>query len=58
MLDAGIHAHALDSRLRGNDGGPRGDDVGVLRMSAAIEAAQPQADRWPALAEDLSLADG
>ena len=38
--------------------GPRGDDVGVLRMSAAIEAAQPWADRWPALAEDLSLANG
>ena len=38
--------------------GPRGDDVGVLRMSAAIEAAQPWAARWPALAEDLSLANG
>ena len=38
--------------------GPRGDDVGVLRMSAAIEAAQPWAHRWPALAEHLSLANG
>jgi hypothetical protein len=28
-----------------------GDDVGVLRMSAAIEAAQPWADRWPPIAK-------
>ena len=58
VLDTGIHAPALDPRLRGNDGGPRGDDVGVLRMSAAIEAAQPWAGSWPALAQDLSLASG
>ncbi|MGH9839234.1 MAG: amidase family protein [Blastocatellia bacterium] len=31
--------------------GRRGDDLGVLRMSAAIEAMRPWADRWPALAE-------
>ena len=28
-----------------------GDDTGVLRMSAAIEAARPWADRWPAIAK-------
>jgi aspartyl-tRNA(Asn)/glutamyl-tRNA(Gln) amidotransferase subunit A len=27
-----------------------GDDVGVLRLSAAIEAARPWADRWPDVA--------
>lgn len=30
--------------------GRLGDDVGVLRMSAAIEAEQPWGDRWPPLA--------
>jgi len=27
--------------------GKLGDDVGVLRMSAAIEAERPWSDRWP-----------
>ncbi len=31
--------------------GRLGDDVGVLRASAAIEAARPWGHRWPALAE-------
>jgi len=35
-----------------------GDDVGVLRISAAIERARAWAQRWPALAEDLSLTVG
>jgi Asp-tRNA(Asn)/Glu-tRNA(Gln) amidotransferase A subunit family amidase len=30
--------------------GHLGDDLGVLRMAAAIEAARPWADRWPELA--------
>jgi aspartyl-tRNA(Asn)/glutamyl-tRNA(Gln) amidotransferase subunit A len=38
--------------------GPPQADVDVLRISAAIEAARPWAHRWPALAEDLSLAAG
>jgi aspartyl-tRNA(Asn)/glutamyl-tRNA(Gln) amidotransferase subunit A len=29
-----------------------GDDAGVLRLSAAIEAARPWADRWPAIANE------
>jgi Asp-tRNA(Asn)/Glu-tRNA(Gln) amidotransferase A subunit family amidase len=32
------------------------DDVGVLRMSAAFEKANPWAHRWPAMAEDTALA--
>jgi aspartyl-tRNA(Asn)/glutamyl-tRNA(Gln) amidotransferase subunit A len=36
--------------------GQRENDIGVLRISAAIEAAKPWAQNWPALAEDLSLA--
>ena len=32
--------------------GRHGDDVGVLRMSAAIEAARPWAGEWPALAKE------
>ncbi|MFI5268604.1 MAG: amidase, partial [Chloroflexota bacterium] len=31
--------------------GKLGDDLGVLRVAAAIEAARPWADRWPALAQ-------
>lgn len=38
--------------------GPHNSDVDVLRLSGAIEAARPWAHRWPALAEDLSLAAG
>lgn len=33
--------------------GRLGDDAGVLAVSAAIEAARPWADRWPAIAESL-----
>jgi len=32
------------------------DDVGVLRMSAAIESARPWGQQWPAMASDTSLA--
>jgi aspartyl-tRNA(Asn)/glutamyl-tRNA(Gln) amidotransferase subunit A len=32
------------------------DDVGVLRMSAAFEKANPWAHHWPALADKPSLA--
>lgn len=32
------------------------DDVGVLRMSAAIEQAKPWSHQWPAMADDMSLA--
>jgi Asp-tRNA(Asn)/Glu-tRNA(Gln) amidotransferase A subunit family amidase len=31
--------------------GKLGDDIGVLRMAAALETARPWADRWPALSE-------
>ena len=30
--------------------GKLGDDLGVLRLAAAIEAERPWADRWPELA--------
>lgn len=32
--------------------GRYGDDVGVLRLAAAIEAERPTSDRWPPLATD------
>ena len=34
--------------------GRHSDDVGVLHMSAAIEAARPWADAWPKLAKEAS----
>jgi len=36
--------------------GRAGDDVGVLRLSAAIEAARPWAGRWPAIATEQKTA--
>jgi aspartyl-tRNA(Asn)/glutamyl-tRNA(Gln) amidotransferase subunit A len=33
-----------------------GDDVGLLRMCAAIEAARPWADAWPAIARESAAA--
>ncbi len=36
--------------------GRLGDDVGVLRMSAAIEEARPWAGRWPPLAKESAPA--
>jgi aspartyl-tRNA(Asn)/glutamyl-tRNA(Gln) amidotransferase subunit A len=34
--------------------GKLGDDVGVLRLSAAMEAERPWTQRWPRLAEEIS----
>lgn len=36
--------------------GRRGDDVGVLRISAMIEAARPWAAHWPPIARDAGVA--
>jgi Asp-tRNA(Asn)/Glu-tRNA(Gln) amidotransferase A subunit family amidase len=33
-----------------------GDDAGVLRVSAAMEAARPWADRWPEMALEAPVA--
>jgi len=48
-VPAGFHSNGLPLAIQ--IVGRRGDDLGVLRMSAAIEAVRPWAHRWPALAE-------
>jgi aspartyl-tRNA(Asn)/glutamyl-tRNA(Gln) amidotransferase subunit A len=42
--------HSIGVPLGVQIAGRWGDDVGVLRLSAAIEAARPWADRWPPIA--------
>jgi len=44
----GFHSSGLPLAVQ--VAGRRGDDVGVLRLCAAIEAARPWADRWPPIA--------
>ncbi len=48
-VPAGFHSCGLPLAIQ--IVGKYGDDVGVMRMSAAIEAARPWADHWPSLAE-------
>jgi amidase len=50
----GFHSNGLPLAVQ--IAGRWGDDAGVLRLSAAIEAARPWADRWPAIATDASVA--
>jgi aspartyl-tRNA(Asn)/glutamyl-tRNA(Gln) amidotransferase subunit A len=46
----GFHSNGLPLAVQ--IAGRWGDDVGVLRMSAAIEAARPWADKWPTIAKE------
>ncbi|MGB2694873.1 MAG: amidase, partial [Dehalococcoidia bacterium] len=46
----GFHSNGLPLAVQ--IAGRWGDDVGVLRVCAAIEAAQPWADQWPPLARE------
>ena len=42
--------HGTGLRMAGQGVGRRGDDAGVLNLSAAIEAARPWAEHWPVIA--------
>ena len=46
----GVHSSGLPLAVQVV--GRLGDDLGVLRLAAAIEAEQPWGDRWPPLAEE------
>ena len=48
-VPAGFHSDGLPLAIQ--IVGRRGDDLGVLRLSAAIEAVRPWAHHWPTLAE-------
>ncbi len=47
-VPVGFHSRGLPLAIQ--IVGQLGDDLGVLRLSSAIEAARPWVDRWPALA--------
>ena len=49
-LPFGFHSNGLPIAVQ--IVGRWGDDAGVLRLCAAIEAAQPWADQWPAIASE------
>jgi len=46
----GFHGNGLPVAVQ--LAGRAGDDAGVLRLSAAIEAARPWAERWPSIATE------
>lgn len=50
----GFHSNGLPLAVQ--IAGRWGDEVGVLRLSAAIEAARPWADRWPPFARSAASA--
>ena len=50
----GFHSNGLPLALQ--IAGRSGDDVGVLRMCAAMEAARPWAGNWPAIATEPATA--
>jgi len=49
----GFHSNGLPIAVQ--LAGRHGDDAGVLRLSAAVEAARPWADRWPSIATESGL---
>ena len=52
----GFHSNGLPLAVQ--IAGRWGDEVGVLRMCAAVEAARPWADHWPAIAREGAAARG
>ena len=50
----GFHSNGLPLAVQ--IAGRSGDDVGVLRMCAAVEAARPWAGNWPAIATEPATA--